>query len=61
MKDKRDKQKIIQLKDRCNIYIDYLSFFNESTYSDRLVETIIQIAKDIEKDYDKRFKKKLIM
>lgn len=59
MKDKRIKQKIIQLKERCDIYIDYLSFFNESTYSDRLIETIIQIAQDIEKNYEKHFKKKV--
>lgn len=58
-KDKKIKHKVIQLKDRCEIFLDYISNFDECAYSDRLVETIIQVAKDLEKDYEKQFKEQI--
>lgn len=54
--DKKIRKKVIELKDRCEKFIEYVTTLNDCAYSDRMIESIVLAAKELEKNHNKKFK-----
>ena len=54
--DKRIRKNVIELKERCEKFIEYVTTLNECAYSDRMIESIVLAAKELEKNHNKKFK-----
>ena len=52
--DKKIRKNVIELKERCEKFIEYVTTRNECAYSDRMIERIVLAAKELEKN--KKFK-----
>ncbi len=52
--DKKIRKNVIELKERCEKFIEYVTTLNECAYSDRMIERIVLAAKELEKN--KKFK-----
>ncbi len=53
--DKKIRNVVKTLNLMCADFIDYVSNLNECSYSDRMIESIIDKAKELEKLHKERF------
>lgn len=52
--DEKIKAKAVELKSYLDGFLDYINSFNPCAYSDRILETVIDLSKKLEKLYEDR-------
>ena len=57
VEDKKIRSLIKQIKELCEVYIDFVESYNECAATDRIVENIVDKSKEIEKNHNKMFNK----
>lgn len=59
VKDKKVRKLVLEIKNECLIFLNYVESLNECAYSDRMIEGIINKTKELEKTHYSRFEESL--
>lgn len=56
--DRKAKTLILDIREKCDYYLSYVRSYNECAHTDRILESIVKLSKDLESVHKNRFSSK---